>query len=174
VLVAFGTFVVMVVLLVAVAFPLLTLIHEFGHALVAAVLIGGSVVVVQGPSPPRVRFSLVRLDVRLRGPSSVRGSTVGWTVWGPHPDTWRHVAATAAGPLTSLVCLAAAVEGAAALHGAPSQFLRLVMVAEAVSVVFTVLPVRYGRLFGAYAGHASDGLRIRQLLRGTPEPAPTV
>jgi hypothetical protein len=163
-----------VALVLLVGMPLLTLVHELGHGLAAAILVGGRVTIVQGPAPARLRVRVWRLDVRLRGPVSPHRLMVGWAVWGPHPDARRHAVAILAGPLASALSAAACVAGAA-LTGGGSQLLLILLALEAgFQTLSTALPVRYGRWFGAYAGEASDGLRVARALRGDPEPAPIV
>lgn len=163
--------VVLVVLLVGV--PLVTFLHELGHAVVAALAVGGRVTVVQGPAPARLVFSIWRFDVRLHGPVRPYQGMVGWAIWGPHPDGRRHALALAAGPLVSGLCASACLLGA---YEVSSQrlLLGLLAVAATLQTLSTALPLRYGRWCGVYAGEASDGLRIRRALRGTPERAPVI
>jgi hypothetical protein len=154
--------------------PALTFVHELGHAIVAALLVGGRVTIVQGPAPARFRFSVWRLDFRLRGPVAPHRVMVGWALWGAHPGVRRHALATAAGPFTSGVLAAACLAGSIEAGGAIGLLLLLLAFASAFQMLSSGLPVRYGRWFGAFAGEASDGLRIRLLLQGRPEPAPRI
>lgn len=159
---------------VLVGLPLLTFLHELGHALAAALLIGGRVTVVQGPSPARVSVPLWRLDLRLHGPVRPHQVWVGWAVWGAHPDHRRHALALAAGPFTSGLSAGLCIAGAIELSGLAGLALVLLAVGSALQMLSSGLPVRYGRYFGTYAGKASDGLRIRRLLEGRPERTPLV
>lgn len=170
----FVTFVVLVALLLTIAMPTLTFVHELAHAVVAAALIPGPVTLVQGPSPARLRLRWGTLDVRVRGPVAPHQGMVGWAVWSASDDPWRHAAATAAGPMASAASAVAAASGAVLAGGIPGELLWLIAAAATLQALSSGLPVRYGRWFGAYAGEASDGLRVRQLMRGTPEPAPVV
>lgn len=163
--------VVLAVLLVGV--PLVTFLHELGHAVAAAFAVGGRVTVVQGPAPARVSFSVWRFDLRLHGPVRPHQGMVGWAVWGPHPDARRHVVAMAAGPFVSGLCAGVSLLGAYELDG-QRLLLGLLGGSSTLQTLSSGLPVRYGRWFGSFAGEASDGLRIRRLLRGTPEPGPPV
>lgn len=165
---------VLVVLAVVAGIPALTLVHELGHAVAAALAVGGRVTVVQGPAPARLRVRVWRLDLRLRGPVAPHRVMVGWAVWGPHPAAWRHAVATAAGPAASALSTAACAFGALETRGLLHLFLVFVGLAAALQTLSSGLPVRYGRWFGSYAGEASDGLRLRRILAGRPEPAPTV
>jgi len=158
-----------IVLLVGV--PLVTFLHELGHAVVGALAVGGRATIVQGPAPARLALSVWRLDLRLHGPVRPHQGMVGWAVWGPHPDARRHVAAMAAGPLVSGVCAAACLVGAYKLSSQRLVFGPL-GASSTLQMLSSGLPLRYGRWFGQFAGEASDGLRIRRLLRGTPEPKP--
>lgn len=154
--------------------PALTFVHELGHALAAAVVVGGRATLVQGPAPARLRLSVWRLDLRLHGPVPPHRVMVGWALWGPHPQAWRHAVATAAGPAASALSAGACLLGVAETGGFVHLSLLLLLPAATLQTLSSALPVRYGRWFGSYAGEASDGLRIRRLLQGAPEPAPLV
>jgi hypothetical protein len=153
--------------------PLVTFLHELGHAVVAALAVGGRVTIVQGPAPARLSFSFWRIDVRLHGPVRPHQGMVGWAVWGPHPDARRHAVAMAAGPVVSGLCAGGCLLGSYELSG-QRLLLGLLASSSTLQTLSSGLPVRYGRWFGTFAGEASDGLRIRRLLRGTPEPRPRV
>jgi hypothetical protein len=153
--------------------PVLTLVHELGHALAAAALVGGRVTVVQGPAPARIHVTLWRLDLRLHGPVAPHRTWVGWALWGPHPQRWRHGVATAAGPAASALSSAFCAAGAFGTAGAARLFLVVLALAAACQALTSGVPVRYGRRFGSFGGEASDGLRIRRLIEGRPEPMPS-
>jgi hypothetical protein len=155
-----------------VVIPALTLVHELGHAIAAALLVGGRVRVIQGPPPARLAFSVWRLDLRLRGPVGPHQVWVGWAAWGPHPDRRRHAIATLAGPLASALSAVACAFGAFHTGGFVGILLALVALAATAQTLSSGLPMRYGRRFGSFAGEASDGLRIRRLIEGRPEPVP--
>lgn len=157
-----------------VGMPLLTLVHELGHGIAAALAVGGRVTIVQGPAPARLRVQVWRLDLRLRGPVGPHRLMVGWALWGPHPDQRRHALAIAAGPFASAASAGLLGWGAAATHGGLRLGFLLLALEAAFQTLSTSVPCRYGRWFGSYAGEASDGLRIARALRGRPEPAPTV
>jgi hypothetical protein len=157
-----------------VGMPLLTLVHELGHGIAAALAVGGRVTIVQGRAPARLRVRVWRLDLRLRGPVAPHRVMVGWALWGPHPDPRRHALAIAAGPVASALSAAACAGAAFGAAGAPRLLLVLLAFGAALQTLSTSVPCRYGRWFGGYAGEASDGLRIARALRGRPEPAPTL
>lgn len=166
--------VAVVTLALLVGMPLLTLVHELGHAFAAAVFVGGRATVVQGAPPFRLRVSVWRLDLRLRGPVGPQQVMLGWALWGANPARWRHAVATAAGPFTSALSAAGCAVTAADLHGLVSLFFALVCGAASLQTLSSGLPVRYGHWFGSFAGEASDGLRVYRLLQGRPEPAPGI
>lgn len=165
---------VVALLALMVGVPLLTLVHELGHGIAAALVVGGRVTIVQGNAPFRVAFSIWRLDVRLHGPVAPHRGMVGWALWGAHPSRRRQVLATAAGPVTSLGSTLACLGGAAETGSTPRLFLLYLALASTLQTLSSALPVRYGRWFGQFAGEASDGLRVRRLLQGRPEPPPVV
>lgn len=160
------------VVVLLVGMPLVTLLHELGHAVAAALAVRGRVTVVQGPAPARLRFSVWRLDLRLHGPVGPHQGMVGWAMWGPHQSRWRHAVAYAAGPLVSGACAVGCLVGAGDVPRLGATSLELLAALATLQALSSGLPVRYGRWFGAYAGEASDGLRFRRLLQGRPEPSP--
>lgn len=164
-----ATILIVLLLAVLVGVPLLTLVHELGHALVAAAVIGGPVAVLQGPEPRRLVFSVWRLELRLHGLGSPLRAWVGWARWPSHPSRVRHALALAGGPAASLVASAGLVFGAAQVHGSPRAALLLLAADAGLQALSSSVPVRYPAFSGAYAGAASDGLKIRRLLSGTTE-----
>lgn len=162
----------LVVLLVGM--PVVTLLHELGHAVAAALAVGGRVTVVQGPAPARLRVSFWRLDLRLHGPIAPHQGMIGWAIWGPHQARWRHAIAIAAGPLVSGLCAAGCLYAAPDVPVFWRTALDLLAFSSTLQMLSSGLPMRYGRWCGSYAGQASDGLRIRRLLQGSPEPRPQV
>lgn len=161
-------------LALVVGVPLLTLVHELGHGIAAALFVGGRVTIVQGNAPFRITFSVWRFDVLLRGPVAPHHGMVGWAVWGSHPSRRRQALATVAGPVTSLASTLVCLGGVAATGSTPRLFLTYLTLASMLQTLSSGLPVRYGRWFGQFAGEASDGLRIRRLLEGRPEPPPHI
>lgn len=155
-----------------VGMPVVTLLHELGHAVAAALAVGGRVTVVQGPAPARLTVSIWRLDLRLHGPIAPHQGMTGWAMWGPHQARWRHAVAMAAGPLVSGLCAAGCLFGAGNVPPLWRSALDLLAGASTLQMLSSGLPLRYGRWCGEYAGQASDGLRIRRLLQGSPEPRP--
>jgi hypothetical protein len=167
----------MLVVLLAVTLvgmPVVTLLHELGHAVAAAIAVGGRVTVFQGPAPARLTVSIWRLDLRLHGPIAPHQGMIGWAMWGPHQARWRHAVAMAAGPLVSGLCAAGCLLLAPHVPSLPGSALELLAGASTLQTISSGLPLRYGRWFGRYAGEASDGLRIRRLLQGRPEPRPQI
>lgn len=154
--------------------PLLTLVHELGHGVAAAFVVGGRATIVQGKAPFRIACSIWRLDVRLHGPTAPHRGMVGWALWGPHPSARRQALATIAGPLTSLVSTLACLGATAETASASRLFFVYLTLVSALQTLSSGLPVRYGRWFGGFAGEASDGLRVRRLLQGTPDPPPEI
>ena len=155
-----------------VGMPVVTLLHELGHAVAAALAVGGRVTVVQGPAPARLTASIWRLDLRLHGPIAPHQGMIGWAMRGPHQARWRHAVAMAAGPLVSGLCAAGCLFAAGSVPSLWRSALDLLAGASTLQMLSSGLPLRYGRWCGEYAGQASDGLRIRRLLQGNPEPRP--
>jgi hypothetical protein len=149
-----------------VAAPLLTLLHELGHV-AAVVLSGGRATVTQGREPSLLRFSMWRLDFRLRPLVDLGSAWFGFFHYeGERASRARRVLIIAAGPVTSLLAYLALALLASGLSYPVSWFVWAAATGAGVQVLVTALPIRYGRMFGHYRGSVSDGRRILELARG--------
>jgi hypothetical protein len=146
--------------------PLLTLLHELGHALPAALLARSRVTVNQGARPSLLRFSLWRLDFRLRPLVGFRTAWFGFCE-SEAADVSRakRIVISAAGPATSLLAFVMLSVLAGSLSYPASWFVWSAAVGAATQFLVTAIPLRYGRLFGPYSGRISDGRRIVELVR---------
>lgn len=165
--------VILLIVVLLVGIPFLTFVHELGHALVAAVAVGGRVTVIQGPDPVRARFSAGRIDFRLHGLPLPHQAWIGWARWDENASPRRHALALAGGPLASLLSAAALYGGALATGGVGRVALLALAVDATCQLTSTSVPVRYPAFSGQYAGHGSDAYLIRQYLTGAaPDPNP--
>lgn len=176
-----GIDVAVLALVLLVGIPFLTFVHELGHALVAAAAVGGRVTVLQGPDPVRAELSVWRLDLRLHGLPAPHKAWVGWAHWRTDAPPLRDALALAGGPFASFLSAAACAGGAYATTGIARWALVALALDAAAQLTSTSLPVRYPAFSGAYAGAASDGYLIRQLLngeaplpQGPAQPAPSL
>ena len=147
----------------------LVLPHELGHALVA--LVGGAhrADVVVGGEPRRLGFDLGRLSVRMRLLNSLKWLWYGTTRSDLEgASRWNRAAVSAAGPLITLVLTILYAALGTATGGLLRWFFWFLAVAGAWTFLVTAVPIRYGRLFGPYAGRVSDGYRIRETLTARP------
>lgn len=158
-----GWVVVLVVIL-----PLLTLLHELGHALPALVHGAQDVTIVLGSSDPErgmVRRRVGRLNLAL---ASWLPLNIGCVrVADPLPFRQR-VQVILGGPLTSLLVAAVLVPLAYATRGGPELLRILVQGAAAgafLGFALTIIPIDYPRWFYGYAGKPSDMRRLIRLAR---------
>jgi hypothetical protein len=153
-----------------VVIPLLTLLHELGHAGMALLLSGSSVTVVLGDyhqieSVSRQwQFQAGRLRCVLQPFSGFSG----FFLWS-REDAPRlsRIAVNLAGPLTSLLVglLAWWLIALSALESFwLSQIVAGIRTAALLQFLGTIAPLRYPGWMGAYRGHPSDGLRVYHLL----------
>jgi hypothetical protein len=148
-----------------VAAPVLTLLHELGHATTAALLTGARATVVQGGEPSRVSFSIWRLDFRLRPVIGLRTAWFGYVRSEAETTRARRAVILAAGPVVSLLAFVLLSLAATSSSFPASWFVWAVAWGAGWQFVATAAPIRYGRLFGPYSGRLSDGGRILELLR---------
>jgi Zn-dependent protease len=146
---------------------LLVLPHELGHAL-AALAFGVRPVDVYVGAEPRFRLSLGALHVHVRPLNGWRWMWYGTVdAEGSVPSRWRRASILAAGPLTTVLLVLAYSAAAAAAGGLLGWFFWFLAFGGVWEFAVTALPIRYGRLFGPYAGRVSDGYRIREALGGS-------
>jgi hypothetical protein len=144
---------------------MLTLLHEVGHAVTAALLTGARATVVQGGEPTLVRVSIWRLDFRLRPVISLRTAWFGYVRSEAETTSTRRALIVAAGPVVSLLAFVLLSLLARSLSYPASWFVWAAAWGAAWQFVATAVPIRYGRFFGPYSGRLSDGRRILELLR---------
>jgi hypothetical protein len=147
---------------------LLVLPHELGHAFSAVALGAKDAHVVVGGEPRPLRVRLGRLTVEARPfntPRWVWYGTARGTSWGEDVSHRALIVMLACGPLVSLgVGLAYGWVGGQ-LHGFLRAFFWFLAAGGLWTFVVTALPIRYGRFFGPFAGHTSDGRKILELAR---------
>jgi hypothetical protein len=144
----------------------LTLLHELGHAVTGALLTGARVTVNQGGQPSLLRFSVWRLDFRLRplvGFHTAWYGTYGYEA--ADVSRLRRVLVIAAGPAVSLLAWLTLSSLAQGMSYPPSWFVWAAAFGAALQFLVTAVPIRYGRFFGPYRDMASDGRRLLELLR---------
>ncbi len=141
--------------------PLITLLHELGHAVGGLITTRGWVQASIGKSQHPFTLRLGRLYVDLRAFTGF----VGFCRWEHPPATWRgELPFYALGPATSLLCAGACLAlGQTGTWLDP--FLRSAATGAITQFVVTIVPIRYPSWLGAYAGYRSDGATIIALLR---------
>ena len=144
---------------------LLVLPHELGHGLAALVCGARPVSVVVGAEPRRIGLHAGALDIRLRPLNRFRWLWYGTARWdGSDASRAQQVLCAAAGPLTTLVIVLAYSAAGTATAGVFRWSFGFLALGGAWTFLTTALPIRYGRLFGPYAGRTSDGYQIREIL----------
>lgn len=145
--------------------PVLTFIHELGHAFPALLATDKGVVIDLGtPNTPSHIASLGRLQVKFR-----LGSTMFGFVHAHVSEMSRVQKAIFyfGGPTASIGVAAAtgiAVYGFGDQIGYLKSPLASACYAAILQVLLTVIPIRYPKWWGSYAGMESDGLRLVKLL----------
>ncbi len=166
------TFMLVFVVLWLIVSPLLTLLHELGHAVAALLLSTGPMTISLGdclgrPEQAHVRFRMGWLTVQAKLPTGVAGfyTLENWSTVGHQ----RLVAIILAGPLTSLLLTIVLGGGAWVVRDGPA-FSSAVLFWSAVGAAslfgFTIVPWHYPSFWGPYVGRPSDGQQALELLRG--------
>jgi hypothetical protein len=155
------------VLLYATAPLLLVLPHELGHALTALAVGAPHAEVNVGLEPRPIRLRVGRLALQMRLLNRPRYAWFGFVQTDlPGAGRGARIAVAAAGPIVSLLLVAAWTAASLSMKGSfLGLYFAVLGLAAFISFLATAIPLRYGRLFGPYDGHMSDGYRIRTLLR---------
>lgn len=143
--------------------PLLTLIHELGHAL-AGLSIGAGQVTIQLGALAATQKVIWHLDL-----GRIRITLARWTPFfvgfarmndPPEITSRQKVWFYLSGPLTSLIVLIVLSMPAFVIRNDASQFANSVLQYSAgfacIELMMTASPMRYPKWMGAYAGKHSD------------------
>lgn len=145
--------------------PLLTLIHELGHALAGMMTTRGWVPAAIGTGGDPRTIGLGRLRIKLRPFSGIVGSCHREYRSGSGRGEALFYGA---GPTFSLA--SAAILGylgtSATGNSTLGQILTLGSYAALLQLIATLVPVRYPSWMGAYAGYLSDGAMLLRCVRG--------
>ena len=147
--------------------PLLTLLHELGHALLALAFTKGIVSVSVGnPVTPGYLVQVGRLQIRLRPFSTIFG-LIEHTVDGLTSS--QRAAIVAAGPVSTCLLLIILTYFAYFSGFVPAYFQPILVSAQYAAIMQTIMtgiPLRYPNWLGSYGGKESDGLRFLKAVRG--------
>ena len=147
--------------------PVATTVHEFGHALFAAIagLQVTSVTVGSGPSLASFRWGVTRFELRAY---TFTGGLTGFVDLRARPARWRIAVAILGGPLANaiilgltigLMVLQAGVEGSNEIGAA---LLAGVAFSQGSALFISLMPLTYR------TGLVSDGKRLLGLLKAQP------
>jgi hypothetical protein len=142
--------------------PLLTLVHELGHAAVGLACSEGVVVVRVGRAPGLVRGRIGRLAFELN-PIPGRGAAGSAQTYA-RLDGGAWIACALAGPLADLLLAALLFPACLAAQGRTQQVLGVMIGYSVTMAVYNLVP--FSRL-----GFTSDGYHLREALRSSRERA---
>ncbi|MGI8405196.1 MAG: site-2 protease family protein [Thermomicrobiales bacterium] len=156
-----------------VTIPLLTLLHECGHAIAALACTNQPVTVDLGnaTSPGRT-IAVRRLRIRLRPFSTIFGSVDASL---EHTSSFQRAIIFAAGPFVSGAVAVILAYVAFVADGVPPALQSPVisgLYCAVAQTATTAIPIRYPRWLGSYGGVESDGLRIMKLFVPTSPQSP--
>ena len=148
-----------------IVFPITTFLHECGHALAALVSSDHAITIKMGGGPGRWTWQRGRLRLVI----NPLPGFVGFTWCEKEGLRFRgSVLISLAGPTVSLF-LGGLFWGLTHTGSPPDwvkSALETVSIACLIQFILTILPMRYPRWLGGYAGIPSDGWHALRLLRG--------
>jgi hypothetical protein len=148
-----------IIVFVAIVAPLLTLIHELGHALVALTLIPQDIVIRLGQDSKIRLFRRGRLQILVQP----IGGWFGYYNWAADVvevkkshALWIALAGPAASLLTALLCatLKSVLDVGLPFAG---DLIHMSMVYAIILFLATIIPIKYPSWWIGYAGRWSDG-----------------
>ncbi|WP_042274517.1 hypothetical protein [[Clostridium] dakarense] len=145
--------------------PILTILHELGHALPALIFTKDKVTVNIGNSNLNKQIRLNRLVINLNGYKSLVDVAYGYVNWTPVDNRAKVVFMILGGPLASLI-----VSVLLYIYLINVSLPYVLMVSFNALFIFsvfqfllTILPIKY--FYKPYIGYTSDGYRILQHLQ---------
>lgn len=146
--------------------PIVTLLHELGHAIAALLLTGGNVRVWLGSWDQEPHFNIGRLYARI---APLGGFTGFYNYDAGNYGPAARAIIILSGPATSLLLVIGALgfgtTGPISETWLGSNLIVLVGYPAIGQLFVTAIPMRYPAGWGEYAGMASDGLRLIRLFR---------
>ncbi len=145
---------------VLIVLPMLTLLHEFGHAL-PQLLIKKKVIIDIGGSSCFPTIKLGRLFIRIAPFSTFNGfCSISSSL------SKRELLVTLlGGPIVSFVLAAVLfVQSQSHLSSLVHLIMNFALYGALFQFLITFLPIKYPRFLGRYGGHKSDGLKVLEVI----------
>jgi hypothetical protein len=142
--------------------PILTILHELGHAIVALIFTNDKVSVNIGNSDLNKQINLNRLVINLNGYKSLLDVAYGYVNRTPVDNKIKAIFIILGGPITSLIVsiLLYIYIINVKLPYILMVSLNALFIFSAIQFLITILPMKY--FHKPYVGHTSDGYKILQ------------
>lgn len=150
--------------------PVLTLIHEFGHAIPALIFTKDEVSINIGNSNQIKQIKFNRLIIYINRYRSIMDVSYGIVNWKPIKSKLKSIIMVAGGPIVSLCTsitfylLLDKIE----LSYLIIRILDAILLFSICQFISTMLPIKYGD-YSPYKGITSDGYKILRLLKSNNE-----
>lgn len=142
--------------------PIVTFLHELGHATSALLVTRAPIEVKLGKAPRRYHFRLGRLRFSLGTTLNPLLLSTGFCTWdGTRIGHWAHIFILLSGPMASWHQLVVYSVLAYYWQGTFAGWLmQLASFMALSSLALTIFPWRYPHWWGGYGGTSSDGLAV--------------
>ncbi|WP_373601023.1 hypothetical protein [Paraclostridium bifermentans] len=144
--------------------PIVTILHELGHAIMQLIFTKGKVNVIIGNGKLDMKFTINRLTINLKGYESIGALSYGFSRGSIADSKFKNILIYLGGPLVSvLICITTYIT----IFKIDNIFFIYAMNAffwcSLFSTLCTLIPMKYN--YYPYEGYYSDGYKIVQVLK---------
>lgn len=159
-----GMDILLSIILVLSILQIATIVHEFGHAIMALLFSDDNVKIILGKKNTKVRiirFSRLHIEIYKFDPF------VGFTHYNSSKMTrMQKIIAIAGGPIISLIIGVSLILVSRTLN---QTLIRQIVIFSAYSYIsqflLTAIPIVYPKWWSGYGGHTSDGHKVMSLMK---------
>lgn len=145
--------------------PILTTIHELGHAIPALIFTNSEVIINIGNSNCKKQININRLVINVNGYKSLTDVSYGYINWKPIDSKLKSIIITAGGPASSLFTslLLFLYLNKTNISYLPMIIFNAIFMLSIGQFILTSLPIKY--TVRPHKGLTSDGYKILQWLK---------
>lgn len=144
--------------------PIITLIHELGHAIAGLIFTNKDVKIKIGNANLNKKLKILRLIIEFNGYNSIINLNYGLTEWNKPNKAYQSIIIYLSGPLFSLLMfiLSSYIILICNEYNIIYILFQIFSLLTFIQFIFTIFPIKYKNY--AYYKNKSDGYKIIELL----------